>query len=354
MTAKSLWSAAVLGTGILAVGCSGAPADDTGDLETIELVEASAAVRRSGVVSAPARVRPEHTAELATRTSGVIRRVLVDVGDSVREGQNLVLLDDADVRASISRAEAGLELAQRYHARIEALEQDGAATGQELDEATARLRVAEAGVRQAQGGLTYSVLRAPFDGVVSARHADPGDLAVPGRPLLEISESGDLVVEADLPARMGVREGQRLIVEKMSGGGESWFAEIIRIVPVLDRSSQRFRIEARLEPTDEALPAPNSVVTILIASTVDTVVVIPADATFSRGQLTGVFVVRDSVLRLRWIRPGRERQSTVEVLSGITGGEAVVRRPAADLMDGQVVESVEVLEWSPSLRALAP
>lgn len=354
MTARSLLSATVLGMGILTASCGGKPADDTGIPGSAGLVEVSTAVRQSAVVSVPARVRPEQTAELATRVSGMIRRVLVDVGDAVREGQNLVLLDDADVRANISRAKAELQLAQRYHARIQALEQDGAATGQELDEATARLRVAEAGVGEAQGGLTYSVLRAPFAGVVSARHADPGDLAVPGRPLLEISGTGNLVVEADLPARMVVRRGLLLSVESTSGAGDGWFAEIMRIVPVLDRSSQRFRVEARLEESDEPFPVPNSIVTLQIASVTDTVVVIPTDATFSRGQLTGVFVVRDSTLRLRWIRPGRERWSTLEVLSGVAGGEAVVRRPAAGLMDGQVAESVEVLPWTPHRQVPAP
>ena len=346
MTTRLLLLAA-LGTVIPLASCGGQAADEDGIKGTVPLVEVSEAVLEPAVVSVPARVRSEHTAELATRASGTIRRVLVDVGDAVREGQSLVLLDDADIRASVSRAEAGLELARRYHTRIEALERDGAATGQELDEATARLQVAEAGLHQARSGLDYAVLRAPFAGIVSARHADPGDLAVPGRSLLEISGTGDLIIEADLSAHMSAVKGQPVRIQQTTGPEGEWLAVVTRVVPVLDRSTQRFRVEARLEATDEPLPLPNSVVALQVASERDSVLVIPADAVFSRGQLTGVFVVRDSVLRLRWIRPGRETSSSVEVLSGLSPGDAVVRRPDETLIDGQVAQSVDVLPWPP-------
>lgn len=354
MTARFLLLATALGVVIPITSCGRKVADEDGDHGTIALVAVSAATRQPAIVSVPARVRSERTAELATRASGTIRRILVDVGDVVREGQTLVLLDDADARANLSRAEAGLELAQQTHARLEALERDGAATSQELDEATARLHIAQASLHEARGGLDYAVLKAPFAGVVSARQADPGDLAVPGSPLLEISGSGDVIVEADLAARFSVRKGQPVSIQQTTGPESRWSTEVTRVVPVLDRSSQTFRVEARLEETDEPLPVPNSIVALQLSSESDSVLVIPADAVFRRGQLTGVFVVRDSVLRLRWIRSGREWMSSVEALSGLSAGDKVVRRPNVALSDGQVFESMEVLPWPPRPEAVAP
>jgi len=345
MTTRLLLLAAAIGTVVPLTSCGGRDSNEERYRETVQAVEVSRAIRQPAILSVPARVRSARTAEMATRSSGTIRRILVDVGDVVREGQNLVLLDDADIQAGVSRAQADLELARRTKARIEALERDGAATGQELDEATARLQVAEAGLREARSGLDYAVLRAPFGGVVSARHADPGDLAVPGSPLLEISGAGDLIVEADVSARLSVRKGQLVTIQPATGPDGGWLAEVTRVVPVLDRASQTFRVEARLEATNRRLPVPNSIVALQVASASDSVLVIPADAMFVRGQLSGVFVVRDSVLRLRWIRPGRAESSLVEVLSGLVAGDNVVRRPESALVDGQVAEAVEVVPW---------
>jgi RND family efflux transporter MFP subunit len=346
MTQRSLFLTASLAALILLASCGGSTGDEDNDHRAVALVEASEVTRAPAALSVPARVRSENTVQLATRTSGTIRRILVDVGDVVREGQDLVLLEDADVRASVARAEARLELERRTRDRIAALERDGAATGQELDEATARLQVAEAGLTEARSGLRYAVLRAPFGGVVSARHADPGDLAVPGRSLLEVSGAGDLIVEADLSARLSVQQGQQVRIEQSAGPKGSWVAEITRVVPVLDRASQTFRVEARLVATDGPLPVPNSIVGLRIPSESDSVLVVPADAMLSRGQLTGVFLVRGTGLRLRWIRPGREWGSTLEVLSGLAPGDTVVRRPDHALVDGQLVDSVAVVRWS--------
>lgn len=346
MNMRLLFLAAWLPALVSLTSCGGSSADADGDHTAIPFVEASEATRAPAALTVPARVRSEKTAQLATRASGTIRRILVDVGDVVREGQDLVLLKDADVRAGVARAEANLELARRTRDRIAALERDGAATGQELDEATARLQVAEAGLTESRSGLQYAVLRAPFGGVVSARHADPGDLAVPGRSILEVSGAGDLVVEADLSARLSVQQGQQVSIEQSAGLNGRWVAEITRVVPVLDQASQTFRIEARLVPTDGPLPVPNSIVGLHIPSESDSVLVVPADAMFSRGQLTGVFLVRGTGLRLRWIRPGREWGSSREVLSGLAPGDTVVRRPDAALIDGQIVDSVTVVRWS--------
>lgn len=340
----------VAGALAVLVSCGGDRGDGV-DRQTVPSVVASAAVKRPAALSVPATVRSERSAELATRVSSTIRRVTVDVGDRIGMGQLLIQLDDADAGAGVARAEADLELARRYHARIEALERDGAATGQELDEAIARLRVAEAGARAARGDLDYAELRAPFAGVVTARYADPGDLAVPGRPLLELAGDGDLVVEADLPARTSVPPGQTVYLEATAHPGSAWSAEITRVVPALDPTSQRYRVEGRLTDPDGDPPVPNAAVTMTLTSGSDSVVVVPADAVFRRGQLTGVLVVRDSILRLRWIRSGRGHGSSVEALSGLSAGDLVVRRPDESMLDGHPVESVDVVAWRPGEEA---
>ena len=93
-------------------------------------------------------------------------------------------------------------MARRTYDRLANLERDGAATRQELDQAEAALRTAEAMVAEASASRDYFTLRAPFDGTVTSRYADPGDLAVPGRPVLVISGSQGVKIVADLPASL--------------------------------------------------------------------------------------------------------------------------------------------------------
>ena len=101
----------------------------------------------------------------------------------------------------------------------------------------------------------------------------------------------------------------------------------------------------------QALPTPNSVVSMTMASESDSVVVVPSDAIITRGQLAGVFIAQDSALRLRWIRLGRERKASVEVLAGLSEGDLVVREPDESLVDGQLAGGIESIPWRPEAGA---
>jgi RND family efflux transporter MFP subunit len=151
------------------------------------------------LASFPATVQSTAEAELATRSSGAVRQVTVDVGSRVSRGQVLVVLDPQDVEARIAAAAAGERQARRYHGRIQALERDGAATGQELDDALARLEMAEAASQEAAAQRAYAVLTAPFAGVIVRRDVDPGDLAIPARPILTLVDPESIEVVVDLP-----------------------------------------------------------------------------------------------------------------------------------------------------------
>lgn len=341
------WSRRILtlaAGGALLTACGGAPEgalERTGEPVTVEVSYARSAPERG---SYPATVEASETARLATRTSGTIQRIPVDVGSRVAAGDTLVVLDQDDVQAGISAARAQLRVARKAHDRIESLAADGAASEQELDEATARLESAEAGLTRARAQVGYTVLRSPFAGVITARSADPGDLASPGRPLLTLSGGGGLEVAADLPARLAgtVRVGDEL---PLVHDGRGLTATVTRVVPALERDSRRFRVEARLAPGSGLLPGAYARLGITGAG--DDTLWIPADAVVRSGQLTGVYTVEDGRLRLRWVRLGESRDGVVELLSGWVGDRPVVRSPAPSFVDGLPVTATEEREWSP-------
>lgn len=329
-----------------APGAGPSPAD-----VTVSAADTAAAER-----TVPATVEAASTANISTRMSGTVEDVRVDVGSSVRRGDTLVVLDDRDVEARVDRAAAALRQTRRYHRRIRTLAGDGAATEQELDDAEADLEKARAGLEEARAQRAYVALRSPFDGVVTRRSVDPGDLAAPGRPVLTLVETGSVKVVADLPAELAptVEAGTPVtVVEPRSGRRAA--AEVVRASPAVEASTRQFRVEARFTAGGSGglTVSPGSFVRLRLAGTGPPAVWVPADAVLRRGQLTGVYVLRADTLRLRWIRAGERRDGSVEALSGLAPGERVVRRPGARLVDGTPAGEVSSRPWSPTLDGRA-
>lgn len=310
-------------------------------------VTVSVPILGTGTAAYPASVVSTDAAELATRTSGTVRRARVDVGSRVAAGDTLLELDASDVAAGIEEAEASVRQAEKRFDRIRNLEADGAATRQELDDARAELERARAALDRARGQREYVLLRAPFAGTVTERSVDPGDLAVPGRPVLHLVRPESVKVVADLPGRIGSRlePGDEVSVNSPETG-RRWTARVTRMSPVRQPASRRIRVELRLPPGESSLPAAGSYLRLELASEGDSTMWIPADAVVRRGQLEGVFLAEAGALELRWLDLGDERDGTVEVLGGLRTGDRVVRRPGPRLADGVPVASAETEAWS--------
>ncbi|MFW6010519.1 MAG: efflux RND transporter periplasmic adaptor subunit [Gemmatimonadota bacterium] len=311
-------------------------------------VEVAAPVEAPGVSGFPATVVSTDEARLATRVSGSIREVRVDVGSVVERGDTLVKLDATDVEAGVARAAAGLRQAEARFERIRNLEADGAATAQELDDARAALETARSNLEEARAQREYVVLRAPFSGVITSRSVDGGDLAMPGSPVLSLVRSASLEVVADLPAAAArrVSAGDRLSVSDLDAG-VSHPVTVGRISPALDRSSRRIRVELQFVEPQSVRVAPGSYVRLELSDSDRLTTWVPADAVVRRGQLTGLYVIHDERLELRWVRTGGHRLDAVEVLAGVGPSDRVVRRPAPSLVDGAPVGTVSERSWTP-------
>ena len=329
------------------VGMAACGADEPGRIpraqDPIE-VSVSSVVRAPIMETFPAAVVSERTAEIATRMSGTVERVLVDMGSRVRAGDVLVALDAADIGARVASARAQRELAERSFTRVENLQRDGAASEQELDQARAGLEAARAMATEAEAQQAYALVRAPFDGVVTQRTVDPGDLALPGRPLFVVMAPGALKVVADLPAhRVGtISVGDEVQVR---AGGSVHSAKVTRVVPALGEGSRTFRVEASMAGAGVDL-IPGTYARLEVVVRGEGPRWVPTDAVVDRGQLTGVFTVEADTVRLRWVRLGQTRDGAVELLAAPGGDLRVVRRPAADLFDGRPVSSARDEPWA--------
>lgn len=290
-------------------------------------------------------IEAERTAEIATRMSGTVTSVPVDVGSRVTKGETLFTVDAADVTAALAAARAQLDLAQRSFRRMENLAADGAASQQELDQARAGLEAARAGVAAAQAQEAYAVVRSPFSGVVTTRSVDPGDLAVPGLALLTVVSPGSLKVVADLPAQRAgdLVPGTRVAVQIAGSVGEHP-GRVSRVAPALAPGSRTLRVEATpVDAWDDVMPG--AYARLILPGSSKGPRWLPTDAILRRGQLTGVYSLEADTLRLRWLRLGQMRDGAVELLAGPARRLTVVRDPSDDLSDGIGVSHARSVDW---------
>ncbi len=281
-------------------------------------------------------VRARLRAMLEAKVAGRIAHLPVVAGQSVRRGDLIAQLEVQEIQARLDQARAAAEQAERDLQRYTALLQQKAVTQAEFDGVEARARIARAAVAEAGSMLEYARLTAPFDGVVSRKFADVGDLASPGRPLVELEDPADLRVEADVSEALiaRVQAGARMAVQ-VPDRPTPLEATVSEIAPAADPNSRTFRVKLDL-PAGSGLRLGQFVrVQIPLGATPG--LLVPAGAVVRRGQLHLVFVVEEGHARMRLVKVGRPLGAEVELLSGVQPGDRVVSAGAESLRDGQPV-----------------
>jgi len=282
-------------------------------------------------------------AAVSSRVLARIEAVRVRAGSSVEADEVLVVLDSRDLRARVRESEealrsarARLELARTEHARTEALFGQGAAPRQQLDQRTSELRSAQAAAQgleealeAARTALSYTELRSPVAGRVVDRLAEPGDMAVPGQPLLRVYDPGLLRIEVPVRESLAIdlRVDQPLEVE-IPGAGRSFRGWIDERVPFAEPGARTLLVKVRLPAAGEELFAGMFARVAIPAGPLQRLAV-PAQAVERIGQLEFATVVDGDRSARRLVTPGAPLSGgTVEILSGLRAGERV-RLPGA-------------------------
>lgn len=283
-------------------------------------------------------VRSRTRAVIEAKVSGRIDRMHAVPGVAVSAGDLLAELDVREIRARVDQARAVARQADRDFERVSGLFAQEAVTRAELDAVEARRAVARGAVVEAEATLENARIVAPFAGVVTRKLADVGDLAAPGRPLLELEDPGALRFEADVPAGLveWVRPGMSLDV-RLATGATVVPGVVAEIEPSADPVTRTFRVRLDLPAGTEArggwfgrmrLPLEEVGVT-----------TVATQAVTARGQMEYVWVVAGDVARLRIVKTGRRVGGAFEVLSGLEAGERVVVEGQAGLREGQPLTS---------------
>ncbi len=282
-------------------------------------------------------VRAKLRSVIEAKVSGKLEQMLVVPGQQVKAGEALAMVDAREVQARYDQAVALRQQAEAELKRLASLFEQKILSQAEFDNAQAKARVAVAGVTEAETMLGYTKVTAPFAGVITRKHADVGDLASPGKPLLDMEDSTTLRLEADVPeAVVGkLTLGDKLPV-RISALEKELEGVISEIAPAADPNSRTFLVKLDLPATTGLRAGQFGRVAMPVGET--TALRVPANAVVVRGQMEIVFVVGEGKARLRLVKTGKRLGDEVEVISGLSAGENIVADPASGLMDGQPVE----------------
>ena len=287
------------------------------------------------------RVEAVHQATVSAQTSGRIAELMFDVNDFVDAGAVIMRFTDTEQSAAMNRATASLEEAR---ARLEQAEQEYARVASMFenekvskarfdqakanrDAAQARLNAASSGVAAAREQLDYTVVRAPYAGIVSKRHVELGELVSPGQPLMSGLSLQLLRVNVDVPQSMfdAVRQIGKAFVYV---GDERIPGERLTFFPVADPASNTFRVRVDL-PEGSATLYPGMFVKVGFVVGETQRLLIPESAVARRSEMSGVYVVQDQAVTLRQVRLGRRYGTSIEVLAGLAEGERVAADPVS-------------------------
>jgi RND family efflux transporter MFP subunit len=262
----------------------------------------------------------------------------VVLGQRVKAGELVARLDAAEINARLEQAEASLEQTERDWKRVSVLFEQQAVTRAEYDAAQSRNRVAKGAVAEAKAMMSYVEVVAPFDGVITKKWADVGDLAAPGKPLISIEDPSALQLDADVPQAIAshVQRDARLAV-RVDGVSGELTGTVTEIGPTADSVSRTIRIKVDLS----AQPGLSSgqFARLLVPVGESNSLRVPVAAVVQRGQLEIVFVVATQHAQLHLVKTGKRVGDEVEILSGLHAGDAAVIGGAAQLTDGQPVEA---------------
>ena len=292
------------------------------------------------ILSWPGTVRSRTVASIASKTTARIIEIKVNAGDKVKKGDVIARLDERDVKAQENAALAALAGAHAQASRAQADEQrtrslysKEAATRENFDAVVARAKETQAGVSQAtstvseiRSHLADMLLVAPFDGTVVKRLKEPGDMGLPGMPIVTLQTPQGLRLEADVPSTCAGRYSIGMNVNvRIDTLGQNTSAQIDEISPEVDPQTRTQLIKIAL-PAMAGLQ-PGYFGWLEQACGQHEALLIPAGAVQHIGQLEVVKVVSEDRQLMRHIRTGKTFGEQIEVISGLHAGESVITHP---------------------------
>lgn len=286
-------------------------------------------------------LRADEAVELQAETTGKIVSINFTEGARVRTGALLVKLNDADLRATLSRAQYRKQLAVLREKRIAQLLKQGVARQEEYDTALAELNVQDSDIELTRAQIAKTEIRAPFDGIVGLRYVSDGAFITAATRVATLQRLDRLKIDFSLPEKYAGRIKPRSPVTFSVAGGDRRFkGEVYAQDPRIDAATRTVLVRAWCDNPDARLLPGASASVELVLSELGEAILVPSVAVIPGLNELNVFVVgEDHKAERRAVEAGTRLESTVHILSGLSKGDVVITSGLQQMRPGQLIDS---------------
>ena len=308
----------------------------------------------------PGNVEPYMTAPIYSRTSGYVKKWYVDIGARVKKGQLLAEIDTPEVdqqlqqsRSNLATAEANLRLAEITKNRYQDLLKTNAVSQQDADNAVGTynannsiVQANQANVKQLETLQSFEKIYAPFDGIVTVRNVDVGDLinsgSAPGTrtDLFHIAQPGKLRVYVYVPQEYSQAAAPGLTADLTLAEfpGRRFPGKLVRTANAINNTTRTLQVEVDVDnPTGKLLSGSYAEVHLKLPGLTSTYL-LPVETLVFRSEGLQVAVVNNGKVVLTQVTPGHDFGDQIEILSGLNGNESVIQNPPDSVLAGQQVQ----------------
>jgi len=311
----------------------------------------------------PGNVQPFITSPIYARTSGYLRKWYVDIGAHVKKGQLLAVIETPEVDqqlqqslSNLNTAKANLALAETTKNRYEGMIRSNAVSQQDVDNAVgtynankAIVEANQANVKQLEALQSFEKIYAPFDGVVTARNTDIGDLINSGSAggvktdLFHIAQPGTLRVYVNVPEEysQGMKVGMTADLSLAEFPGRKFQGKLVRTAEAINMTTRTLLIEVDVNnPVGELLTGSYAEVHLKVPTQASTFL-LPVNALIFRSEGLRVGIVKDGKVVLSAVTPGHDSGNQIEIVSGLKADDQVIINPPDSIAAGQQVQIVQ-------------
>ncbi|MGB9736128.1 MAG: efflux RND transporter periplasmic adaptor subunit [bacterium] len=285
-------------------------------------------------------------ANIFARVGGYLDKIPVDIGDKVRKGQVLAVINYQDLQNQYQQAEANFEYASIQYERAKKLIKKQLIAQNDLDMARTNYDVTKAAKNLAALNLSYAIIRAPFNGYIANRYVDPGTLIpgstqmVPATPLLVLVDINTVKLMINIPEHSvpDIHVGMPVTVVTDAYPERVFHGRITRVAPSLDPVTRTMASEVDI-PNPQHILKPGMFAKVHIVSKIHrNILAVPASCVMTQDDHKSLFVVSEGVAKLVTVQPGIESDGMIEIKTGITPADEIVVQGENMIHDGQKVE----------------
>jgi len=294
------------------------------------------------VVSAAGALSSRNTSVLSSKVMGKVIAVNAHEGDYVSEGNLLMKIESGEITAQVIQAQAAFHNARLQYERIRSLYEAQAATQMEMDQATLGFQTADAGLKAAKAMESYTAITAPISGQIVEKRINPGEMALPGQPLLKIDDNRNLRLEVTVKEQevLHIQPGKLVTVRIDAMPGKDIIGRVSQVVPASDVRTHSFVVKIDI-------PSSKGLITGMYGKALFTTgkheaILVPKTAVVEMSGISGVYIVSaEGSAIFQMVTLGEEHGNDIEVITGLKKGDRVIADKHLGRLDGKKIVVAE-------------